>query len=105
MLLDVSTAKFDLKRQKTHTLYKSQFDCFVVSNVIHNSEPARLTIDQCKTTNNNETMANMSTKEQTRKAHLKEYTRRRRRNNEFRNRQNRALQAKRLENIEKTRES
>ena len=105
MLLDVSTAKFDLKRQKTHTLYKSQFDCFVVSNVIHNSEPARLTIDQCKTTNNNETMANMSTKEQTRKAHMKEYTTRRRRNNEFRNRQNRALQAKRLENIEKTRES
>ena len=50
-------------------------------------------------------MANMSTKEQTRKAHMKEYTTRRRRNNEFRNRQNRALQAKRLENIEKTRES
>ena len=68
-------------------LYKSQFDCFVVSNVIHNSEPARLTIDQCKTTNNNETMANMSAKEQTRKAHMKEYMTRRRRNNEFRNKQ------------------
>ena len=40
-------------------------------------------------------MANMSTKEQTRKAHLKEYMTRRRRNNEFRNKQNRALQAKR----------
>ena len=50
-------------------------------------------------------MANISTKEQTRKAHMKEYMTRRRRNNEFRNKQNRALQAKRLENIEKTRES
>ena len=43
----------------------------------------------------------MSTKNQNRKAYIKEYTTRRRRNNEFRNKQNRALQAARLENIEK----
>ena len=47
------------------------------------------------------TMATMSTKNQNRKAYIKEYTTRRRRNNEFRNKQNRALQAARLENIEK----
>ena len=47
------------------------------------------------------TMATMSTKNQKRKAYIKEYTTRRRRNNEFRNKQNRALQAARLENIEK----
>ena len=44
-------------------------------------------------------------KEKKRKAYLKEYMATRRKNNEFRNKQNRALQAKRSENIEKTRES
>ena len=36
---------------------------------------------------------------------MKEYMAKRRRNNEFRNKQNRALLAKRSENIEDTRES
>ena len=36
---------------------------------------------------------------------MKEYTATRRRNNEFKNKQNRALQGTRSENIEKTRES
>ena len=53
----------------------------------------------CRTTNNNETIA--VAKEQKRKAYLKEYMATRRRNNEFRNKQNIALQAKRSENIEK----
>lgn len=66
---------------------------------------AQLMKDHCRTTNNDETMANMLTKEEKRKAYMKEYMTRRRRNNEFRNKQNRALQAKRSENIEKTRES
>ena len=56
---------------------------------------------RCKT--NNKTIA--VAKEQKRKAYLKEYMATRRRNNEFRNKQNRAPQAKRSENIEKTRES
>jgi len=54
---------------------------------------------RCKTTNNNETIA--VAKEQKRKAYLKEYMATRRRNNEFRNKQNRAPQAKRSQNIEK----
>jgi len=60
-------------------------------------------MDHCRTTNNNETIAVI--KEQKRKAYWKEYLATRRGNKEFRNKQNRALQAKRLEHIEKTKES
>ena len=59
--------------------------------------------DYCEMTNNNETVD--VTKEQEGKAYVKEYIATRRRDKEFRNKQNRALQAKRSENIEKTRES
>ena len=68
-------------------------------NVICNNQPLQLAMGCCRTTNNNETIA--VAKEQERKAYLKEYMATRRRNNEFRNKQNRALQAKRSENIEK----
>ena len=72
-------------------------------NVICNNQPPQLARGRCRTTNNNETIA--VAKEQKGKAYLKEYKGTRRRNNEFRDKQNRALQAKRSENIEKTRES
>jgi len=75
----------------------------MVNNVICNNQPAQLTMGHCRTTNNNETIA--VTKDQKRKAFLKEYMATRRRDKEFRNKQNRVLQAKRLENIKKTRES
>ena len=68
-------------------------------NVICNNQPLQLATGCCRTTNNNETIA--VAKEQKRKAYLKEYMATRRRNNEFRNKQNRAVQAKRSENIEK----
>ena len=71
-------------------------------NVICNTQPPQLATGRCRTTNNNETIA--VAKQQKRKAYLKEYMATRRRNNEFRNKQNRALQAKSSENIEKTRE-
>ena len=71
----------------------------MANNVICNYQPAQLTIDHSRMTKNNETIA--VTKEQKREAYLKEYMATRRRNKEFRNKQNRALQAKRSENIEK----
>ena len=67
-------------------------------NVICNNQPLQLATGCYRTTNNNETIA--VAKEQKRKAYLKEYMETRRGNNEFRNKQNRALQAKRSENIE-----
>ena len=73
------------------------FEETMVNNVIHNNQPAQSTMDQCRTTNNDQTTANMLMKEQKRKACVKEYMTRRRRDNEFRNKQNRALQAKRSE--------
>ena len=69
---------------------------------ICNNQLTQLATGHYRTTNNHEIIA--VTKEQKRKAYLKEYMATRRRNNEFRNKQNRALQAKRSENIEKTRE-
>ena len=75
----------------------------MANDVICNNQPAQLMMDHCRTTNNYETIA--VTKEQKRKAYLKEYMATRSRNKEFRNKQNRVLQAKRSENIEKTRES
>ena len=62
----------------------------MVFNVICNNQPAQLATGHCRTTNNNETIA--VAKEQKRKAYMNMATRRR--NNEFRNEQNRALQAK-----------
>ena len=75
----------------------------MANNVICNNQPAQLTMEHYGTTNNNETIA--VTKERKRKAYLMEYMATRRSNKEYRNKQNRAVQAKRLENIEKTRES
>ena len=75
----------------------------ITNNVICNNQPAQLTIDHCRMTNNNETVA--VTKEQEGKAYVKEYIATKRRDKEFRNKQNRAPQAKRSENIEKKRES
>ena len=54
-------------------------------NVICNNQPLQLATGCCRTTNNDETIAVAT----------------RKRNNEFRNKQNRAVQAKRSENIEK----
>jgi len=71
----------------------------MANNVICNNQAAQLTMDHCRTANINETIA--VTKDQKRKAYLKEYMPTRRRDKEFRNKQNKALQAKRLENIEK----
>jgi len=71
----------------------------MANNAICNNQPAQLTMDHCRTTNNNATIA--ATKDQKRKAYLKEYMATRRRDKEFRNKQNRVLQAKILENIEK----
>ena len=68
-------------------------------NGICNNQLAQLAMGHYRTTNNNETIA--VAKEQKRKAYLKKYMARRRRFNEFRNKQNRALQAKRFENIKK----
>ena len=62
-------------------------------NVICNNRPPQLAKGHCRTTNNNETIA--VAKEQKRKVYLKKYMATRRRNNEFRKKQNRALQAKR----------
>ena len=64
------------------------------NNVICNKQPAQLTMDHCRTTNNNETIA--VTKDQKRKAYLKKYMPTRRRDKEFRNKQNKALQAKEI---------
>ena len=75
----------------------------MVFNIICNNQPAQLATGRCRTTNKNETIA--VAKEQKRKADFKEYMATMRGNNEFRNRQNRALQEKRSENIDKTRES
>ena len=72
-------------------------------NTICNNQPAQLVMGHYRTTINNETIA--VTKEQKRKAYLKEYMATRRRNNEFRNKQNKALQVKRSENIEKKQEN
>ena len=63
----------------------------MVNNVSQNNKAARLTIDQCTTTNNDEGMGNMSTKEQRGNADMKEDMTRRRRNNELRSKQNRPL--------------
>ena len=68
-------------------------------NVICNNQPPQLATGRFRTTNSNETIA--VTKEPKRKPYLKEYMATGRRNNEFRNKQNRALQAKGSENIEK----
>jgi len=67
-------------------------------NVICNNQPVQLATGCCRTTSRNETIA--VAKEQKGKAYLKEYMATRRRN-----KQSRALLAKRSENIEKTRES
>ena len=64
-------------------------------NVICNNQPPQLAMGRCRTANNNETIA--VAKEQSRKSYLKEYMATRRRKNEFRNKQNRSLQAKRSE--------
>ena len=72
-------------------------------NVICNNQPPQLAKGRCRTPNNNETIA--VAKEQKRKGYLKGYMATRRTNNEFRNKQNRALQGNRSENNEKTRES
>ena len=80
--------------EETHYVSTVRFIC--------NNQLAQSGTGHYRTTNNNEIIA--ATKEQKRKAYLKEYMATRRRNNEFRNKQNRALQAKRSENIEKTRE-
>ena len=56
----------------------------LVNNAIHNNQTARLMTDQCTSTNNDERMGNMSTKEQRGNAGMKEDMRRRRRNNELR---------------------
>ena len=64
-------------------------------NVICNNQPPQLATGRSRTTNSNETIA--VTKEQKRKPYLKEYMATGRRNNK----QNRALQAKRSENITK----
>ena len=60
-------------------------------NVICNNQPPQLATSRCRTTNNNKTIAVAN--EQKRKAYLKEYMATRRQNNEFRKKQNRALQA------------
>ena len=62
-------------------------------NVIFNNQPPQLARGPCRTTNNNETIA--VAKEQKWKAYYKEYMATRRRNNKFRNKLNRGLQAKR----------
>jgi len=54
----------------------------MANNVICDNQPAQLTMDHCRTTNNDGV-----TKEQKRKAYLKEYMATRR-NKEFRNKQN-----------------
>ena len=59
------------------------FEETLVNNVIQNNQPAQLTMDQCRTTKNDETIANMLTKEQKRKAYMKECMTRRRRNKGF----------------------
>ena len=61
-------------------------------NVICNNQPLQLATGCCRTTNNNGAI--VVAKEQERKAYLKEYMATRRRNDDFRNKQNRALQAK-----------
>ena len=68
---------------ETHTVSTVPlFEETMVNNVIiHNNQPAQLTMDQCRTTNDDETIANMLTKEEKRKAYMKEYMTRRRRNN------------------------
>ena len=77
-------------------------DLAMAFNVICNNQPAQLATGCCRTTNSNEKIA--VTKKQKRKAYLKEYMATRSKNNEFRNKQNRALQAKKSENIATTRE-
>ena len=72
-------------------------------NVICNNQPPQLAKGRCRTTNNNETIG--VAKEKNRKGYLKEYMTTRRRKNEFRNKQNRAMQANRSENIEKKQEN
>ena len=62
-----------------------------------------LTTDQCTSTNNDERMGNMSTKEQRGNADMKEDMRRRRRNNELRS-SKQSSASKISENIQKTRE-
>ena len=64
-------------------------------NVICSNQPPQLATGRFRTTNSNETLA--VTKEQNRKPYLKKYMEIGRRNNK----QNRALQAKRSENIKK----
>ena len=71
-------------------------------NAICNSQPAQLATGRGRTTDNENIAV---AKEQKRKAYLKKYMATRRKTNEFRNKQHRAVQAKRSENIEKTRES
>ena len=63
----------------------TMFQEAMANNVICNNQPAQLTMDHCRTTNNNETIA--VTKDQKRKAYLKEYMAKRRRDKEFRNKQ------------------
>ena len=88
---------------ETHYVSTVPFNEEMAYNAVCNNQPAQLVTGHYRAPNNNETIA--VTKEQKRKTYLKEYVATRRRNNEFRNKQNRALQAKRSENIEKTRES
>ena len=75
----------------------------MANNIICNNQPAQLMMDHCRTTNNNKTIA--VTKDQKRKAYLKEYMAKRRRDKEFRNKQKKTLQTNRLENIEKKQEN
>ena len=96
----INIGHFDQTHYVSHAPFNEET---MVNNVTHKSQPARLTLDQCITKFSNETVEYVSTKEQKGKAFMKECMTRRRRNNEFRNKQKRALQAKRLENIEKTR--
>ena len=65
------------------TLYVSAAPLFketMVNNVIHNNKPAQLTMDQVRTTNNDETIANMLNKEKKRKVYKKDMTTKRRNN-------------------------
>ena len=100
---ETDTAVITIGHLEVHYVSTAFNEQAMAFNVICNNQPLLLATGCCRTTNNYETIA--VAKEQKRKAYLKEYMATRRRNNEFRNKQNRALQAKRSENIEKTRES
>ena len=79
---------------ETHYVSTVPFNEEMAYNAVCSNQPAQLVTGHYRATNNNETIA--VTKEQKRKTYLKEYMATRRRNNEFRNKQNRALQGKKI---------